>query len=291
MIKLSETESGRFDRDGVVFPIRMFGDAEAGDWLARLEQIEARRAGRLPPASNAKPHLLIPWLWDIVHDERLVDAMEDILGPDILCYGSSFIIKNPGDEQYVPWHQDATYWGLSAPKAATAWIALTPSTAENGCVRMMPGTHREQLAHGNTRDPKNMLGRREKILVDVDENAAVDVTLAPGEISLHHPLIIHGSNPNRSQMRRVGFAVRYIPAENRPAGKRANTVTHVRGRDFGHYDLERKPEGEFHPAAVARHTEIVRRGWDTIFDTDERWPDKRRGAAGKSDKEFSGAGS
>ncbi|HWA91132.1 MAG TPA: phytanoyl-CoA dioxygenase family protein [Rhizomicrobium sp.] len=265
MKRLSDAQAARFGEDGVVFPLRLFPAEDAAGWLAKLEAIEAARAGRLPPSLNAKPHLLIPWAWDIVHDPRVLDAVEDLLGPDLLCWATSFIVKNADDPRYVAWHQDATYWGLSEPKAVTVWIALTPSTRENGCVRMLTGTHRQSLPHTDTRDPKNLLGRRERVASDVDDSAAVDVVLAPGEASLHDALILHGSNPNRSESRRIGFSVRYIPASLRHVGEGRNSATLVRGRDHGTFDLEQKPESEFAPEAVARHSDVLRRAMTTIF--------------------------
>ena len=264
-MKLDRRAIERFFADGIVFPVRAFGADEAGEWHERLKRIEAQRAGRLPPASNAKPHLLVPWLWEIVHDARVVDAVEALLGPDLLCWGSSLIIKEPEDGRYVAWHQDATYWGLSVPEAVTAWIAFTPSVQENGCVRVVPGTHRTQREHFDTRDAKNLLGRQESLVEDVDEATAVDVVLQPGETSLHHVLIVHGSRPNSSKLRRVGFAVRYISARNGQGGGPRNSATLVRGRDYGTFDLERAPEAEFHPAAMARHATVLRRSMATIF--------------------------
>jgi len=255
----------KFSADGFVFPLRAFEADEAADWHERLKRIEADRAGRLPPASNAKPHLLVPWLWDIVHDSRVVDAVEFLLGPDLLCYGSSLVIKEPGDGRYVAWHQDATYWGLSEPEAVTAWIAFTPSIPDSGCVRFIPGTHRTERAHYDTKDRMNLLGRREGLVEDVEESVAVDAILQPGEVSLHHVLVVHGSGPNTSSLRRVGFSVRYISAHNLQKDGRRNFATFVRGRDCGTYDLEEAPEGEFHPAAVARHAQVFRRGMSTIF--------------------------
>ena len=267
----------KFGHDGVLFPVRALEPEEAGDALARLERIEAARAGRLPPASNAKPHLLIPWLWDIVHDPRILDPVEDLLGPNLLCYATSFIIKNANDDRFVAWHQDATYWGLSAPRAVTAWVALTPSTADNGCVRFIPGSHRTILSHANRRDPKNLLGRRERLVGDIDETKAASALLEPGEMSLHDVLIVHGSDPNRSRGRRVGFSIRYIPANISSVGSVRNSATFVRGRDFGHFELEQRPEGEFHPAAVARHSGVLRRTMSTIFATGERPSRKQPG--------------
>jgi hypothetical protein len=174
---------------------------------------------------------------------------------------------------------------LSEPKAATVWLAFTPSTPESGCVRMLPGTHRDSLPHGNTRDPKNLLGRREEVLAKIDEQGAVDVVLAPGEASFHDALILHGSGANRSDHRRVGFSMRFIPAPVRHTGTMRNSATLVRGRDFGHFDLEQEPEGEFHPAALARHSRVLRSAMSTIFATGERPPAKTEKPADSNDND------
>jgi hypothetical protein len=270
MKRLSEEQSARYRRDGILFPLRVLETHEAAQALADLERIESRRAGRLPPLLNAKPHLLMPWAWDIVHDTRILDAVEDVLGPDILCWATSFIVKDSNDGRYVAWHQDATYWGLSSPEAVTVWIALTPSTKENGCVRFLPGTHRKTHLHIDTQDSLNLLGRRERVAQTIDETQAIDAELAPGDASLHDALILHGSDPNQTGGRRIGFSVRYIPASLRHVGPGRNSATLVRGRDRGNFDLEQRPEGEFHPAAVERHRHVFRQAMTTIFDGGEK---------------------
>jgi len=270
MKRLSEAEQERYQHDGVLFPLRMLQTEEAAEALARLERIEGARAGRLPPSLNAKPHLLIPWAWDIVHDPRILDAVEDLLGPDILCWATSFIVKNARDGRYVAWHQDATYWGLSSSTAVTVWIALTPSTKENGCVRFLPGTHLATRPHVDTKDPNNLLGRRESVVETIDDAKALDAELAPGEASLHDALILHGSNANQTDGRRVGFSVRYIPASVRHAGPGRNSATLVRGKSHGGFDLEQRPEAEFHPAAMARHRQVFRQAMSTIFEGGEK---------------------
>ncbi|MBV8978146.1 MAG: phytanoyl-CoA dioxygenase family protein [Alphaproteobacteria bacterium] len=267
---MSEAQHERYRSDGVLFPVRVMEEAEAAEALSRFERIEAERAGRLPPSLNAKPHLLIPWAWDIVHDPRILDAVDDLLGPDILCWASSFIVKNGHDGRYVAWHQDATYWGLSSPDAVTVWIALTSSTKANGGVRFLTGTHRSARPHIDTGDSRNLLGRRESVDEALDDTGAIDAELKPGEASLHDALILHGSEPNRTDGRRVGFSIRYIPASVRHVGPGRNSATLVRGRDHGGFDLERKPEGEFHPAAMARHRDVLRRAMSTIFDGGEQ---------------------
>lgn len=263
--RLTEADIDRFARDGVLCPVPVAGAAEAAEWLGALEAIEAERAGRLPPALNAKPHLLLPWLWDIVHDPRIVDPVTDLLGPDIVCIGTSFIAKQPGDQQYVAWHQDATHWGLSAPEAVTAWLAFTRSIPANGCVRVVPGSHRGVLAHEDRRAANNLLGRGEELAFEVDETEAVDLVLAPGEMSLHHPLVVHGSAPNEAGIRRVGFAIRYIPGHVHHTVGSDHLATLVRGADHGHFAWEERPEGPFHPAAVKRHRQSFRQGMSVIF--------------------------
>lgn len=255
----------RYARDGAVFPVRVTAPAEMAGLLGRLEAVEGARAGRLPPALAVKPHLLLPWLWDLVHDPRVLDPVEALLGPDLVCWASSFFAKEAGAAAHVPWHQDATYWALERPEALTAWIAFTPSQAGNGCMRVMPGTHRAPLRHRDTGDPAAMIFGREAVEAELDEAAAVDVVLAPGEMSLHHALLIHGSRPNAAGPRRVGFAIRYLPGEMRgAAGGMRGTATIVRGRDHGHFDAERAPEAELHPAARERHRRILRRWHDIV---------------------------
>lgn len=251
--------AARYRRDGVLFPLRALPGEEIAECLRRLESVERARAGRLPPSLSLKPHLLIPGLWDLVHDPRILGPVEALLGPDLLCWASSFFSKAPGQPQHVPWHQDASYWGLDRPIALTAWVAFTPSSPENGCLRIVPGSQHTLLPHGDSRDPANMLFGRETVLARVDEERAVDVILSPGEMSLHHPLLLHGSRANRSGQRRIGFAIRYIAGDLRQIGDMRGSATLVRGRDHGHFDLERQPEGEFHPAALERHRVLLRR--------------------------------
>src|SRR5262249_10351763 len=153
----------------------------------RLESFEARQKAPLQGALRHKTHVLFAWLNDLIRLPSILDAVEDILGPDLLCWSSSFFIKEAHDPAYVSWHQDSTYWGLSAPDVMTAWVAFTPSNRANGCMRVVPGTHlRDQVPHRDTFAEKNILTRGQEIAVHVDEDRAVDIILEPGEISLHH---------------------------------------------------------------------------------------------------------
>jgi len=263
---LTPEQVERFRRDGIVFPVPAIAAGEAEEALRNLEALETARAGRLPPSQNANPHLLLPWLWDLVHDGRIVDAVEDLLGTDLLCWGTSFVNKKPADGRHVTWHQDATHWGLSSAEAVTAWIALTPSTRLNGCVRAVTGSHDRRQPHDHPEDPRNLLGRRERVLAEIDTRRVVDVELAPGEMSLHHPLVIHGSEPNASAQRRTGFAIRYIPAHVRQAGNKRKFAALVRGRDLGHFEREQRPAAPFDPVAVRHHARALRCEIAIIFD-------------------------
>ncbi|MFO1102105.1 MAG: phytanoyl-CoA dioxygenase family protein [Methylocystis sp.] len=259
---MTRLDAGRIEayrRDGYLTPLSAFEPDEMADHLARLDAIQAKRGGRLSPTFNIKAHLLIPQLWDLVRDERILRPVQDILGPDLLCWAASFFMKEPGEPQHVPWHQDATYWGLSEPRALTAWVAFSASGSENGCMRVLPGSHAGTAPHRDSNDAWNMLPGREEIAFNVDESQAVDIILRPGEMSLHHLLLIHGSKPNAGGTRRVGFAIRYIAGDLTQTGSERVSATLVSGRDHGGFDLESAPEDEFHPAALQRHPDIVRK--------------------------------
>jgi non-haem Fe2+, alpha-ketoglutarate-dependent halogenase len=263
---LSAAATAAYRRDGICFPLPVMGADEAAGMAQRLQAIEASFGGHLPAAINQKPHLLFPWLNQLVRDARIVDAVEDVLGPDILCWGSQFFIKNGHDPSYVSWHQDGTYWGLSSPDVVTAWVALTPSTVEAGCMRVVPGTHHQQMAHNDTFAESNLLSRGQEIAVDVQEDQALNVVLAPGQMSLHHVLLVHGSEPNRADHRRIGFAIRYVAASVYQASGVRESATLVRGVDRqGHFDHELPPESDMHPDAVARHAEIIERQLKVLY--------------------------
>jgi chlorinating enzyme len=259
MTHLSPETVETYKRDGILFPIRVMDEAMAAEMRAKVEALAEAEGGKLSRATNQKPHLLLPWLADLVRHPAVLDPVEDILGPDILCWASGFFWKQPKDPAYISWHQDSTYWGLSHADIVTAWIAFSPSTSESGCMQVVPGTHhREQVAHKDTFAENNLLSRGQEIAVEVDPKDVVDVVLRPGEMSLHHVRLFHGSEPNRSTEPRIGFAVRYIPTYIRQTAGQRDSATLVRGKDaFGHFDLEPRPETDFDPACVAFHRAML----------------------------------
>lgn len=257
---LDQAAVERYRKNGIHFPVRILSSTEAATFLERLENLEAREGGRLSPGTNKKPHLLVPWIDDLIRHPQLLDAVESVLGPNILCWGSQFFIKDAHDPGFISWHQDATYWGLSTADVVTAWLAFTPSTPQSGCMRVVPGSHRHQVPHRDKPGEANMLSRGQEIAVEVNEADALDVVLQPGEASLHNVLIFHGSNSNKADHRRVGLAIRYVSPHVRQTAAARDSATLVRGIDeFGHFDLLPRPEGEFHPHAVARHLVVTER--------------------------------
>lgn len=257
--KLNEHQLGEYQQRGFLYPLPVLSESETGSLRGKLEELETREEGRLPAHLNRKPHLLLTWLNELIRDPRILDPVEDILGPNILCWGSGFFIKNAHDPARVTWHQDATYWGLSKPDVVTAWVAFSPSTHANGCMRVVPGTHTlQQLPHHDTFAPDNLLSRGQEIAVEVDESKAVDIELAPGQMSLHHVLLVHGSEPNHSAGRRIGFAIRYLPTYVEQTASGVDSATLVRGSDsYGHFRHEPSPRSDFDPDALAFHAEMM----------------------------------
>ncbi|WP_158045235.1 phytanoyl-CoA dioxygenase family protein [Skermanella pratensis] len=253
--------------EGILFPIPVFGEEEIAGYRAKLEDLAKREGGKLSRSTNQKPHLLLPWLNRMIRDPRILDPVSAVLGPDILCWGSGFFWKPPKDPAFISWHQDSTYWGLSAPDIVTAWIAFTPSTAESGCMRVVPGSHhKDQLPHKDTFAETNLLSRGQEVAVEVDERDAVDVVLRPGEMSIHHVRLIHGSEPNRSDQPRIGFAIRYIPTYIRQTAGIRDSATLVCGTDqYGNFDPEPVPESDFDPAAVAFHAAMLERSEQILY--------------------------
>ncbi len=251
--RLSEDAIARYERDGFYFPLRVISAEEARSIRADVEVAERHFAARGEHLRH-RPHLLVTALDRLIRNGAVLDAVEDLLGPNILCWTSLFFTKDAHDPAFVSWHQDSTYWGLSGAEVVTAWIALSPSTVEAGAMRVAPGTHKlDQIAHRDTYQAHNLLTRGQVVEHSVDEAAAVDLVLQPGEASLHHVRLIHGSGPNRSDDRRIGFAIRYIPTHvHNVVGRDCAAL--VRGVDeHQHFDIERRPERDLEPEALAAY--------------------------------------
>jgi len=233
----------RFHRDGVVWPVPIVSESDA---LAHRKALEDAEAQIGPLHYINKIHTVLASAYELVTAPTVLDFVEEILGPDILLYNSNYIIKEPGSDAYIAWHQDLTYWGLADDEAQISmWLALAPATSESGCMVMLPGTHHDGRAeHVERPGDGNLLLLGQQIEV-VDDSIGVASELGPGEASFHHGWTIHRSAVNVSNDRRIGLNVQYVAPHNRQDGP-AHTATLVRGEDrFGYYDNERSPVGSF----------------------------------------------
>jgi ectoine hydroxylase-related dioxygenase (phytanoyl-CoA dioxygenase family) len=256
----------RYRREGYHFPVQVMAGADAARLRGRLEAFEAIEGKPLAGNYRHKVHLLFPWAWELIHQPAILDAVESVIGPDILCWSTTFFIKEARDPSFVSWHQDSTYWGLSTPDVISAWVALSPATMESGAMRVIPRTHGEQVGHRDTYDRRNLLSRGQEIEVEVDESKAVDMVLQPGEMSLHHVRLFHGSEPNRAADRRIGFAIRYIPTHVKQLIGRDGAVL-VRGTDrYKHFEPEPRPDADLSPAALAAHRAAAERSARILYD-------------------------
>jgi len=256
---LTEAQVEAFKRNGYHFPMRVITEAQAAGYRQKIEAFEAVHGLVMGTPYRNKPHLVFGWANELIHNPRILDAVEDLLGPDLLVWGSSFFIKEPQDPAYVSWHQDSTYWGLSHPDIVTAWVALSVSDLPNGAMRVMPGSHlKDQLPHKDTFAQDNLLTRGQEVAVEVDEKQAVDLILSPGEMSLHHVRMVHGSEPNRADYRRIGIAIRYVPTYVRQTAGPKDYAMLVRGVDDYHYFApEHPPASDLAPEARAHHAAVV----------------------------------
>jgi ectoine hydroxylase-related dioxygenase (phytanoyl-CoA dioxygenase family) len=258
----------KYKQCGYDFPIRVIDTDQAlalrSRFLDYVERNSAQLHGLAPRDQYSvlsETHFAQRWIYDMVSNPNVLDAVEDILGPDLVVWSSRWFSKLPGEKTFVSWHQDATYWGLHPPNVTTAWIALSRSIPENGCMRVIPHTHQSPLLPQNeTYNPENALSRGQEIAVEVDESQAVEIVLEPGEMSLHHVGIVHGSKVNTSNEPRIGLAVRYITPDVRQDGEVRLTGMLVRGQDaHGHFEFLPPPESDFDSSAIERRQSIVDR--------------------------------
>lgn len=263
---LTQSQIDEYWRDGCVFPVRVMAEEAAEELRERLEAFERTTGGPLKGDLRHKSHLLFAWLGDLVRQEKIVDAIEDLYGPNLFCWTTNFFIKEANNPAFVSWHQDSTYWGLDRPDVVTAWIAFTPANKSNGAMGYVPGTHKkDQIPHRDTFAKNNLLTRGQEVAVDVNESEARTIELKPGEMSLHHVRLVHGSPPNPSNDRRIGFAIRYIPTSvKQVAGE--DSATLVRGVDeFHHFEHEPRPARDMDPAFMKLHKEIAERNARILY--------------------------
>ena len=251
---LTKLQIEQYHDQGFICPIRVISEQEALSIKDELEQVEKEFPEEINSESRNNLHLSFAFLDALAHNKIIVDAIEDLIGPDISLWASVMFIKEPSSKQYVSWHQDATYMGLDSLDFPTPWIALSPSNIETGCMTMIAGSHKTKIQNHEDTFAENNILTRGQVIQDVDESKAVDLILQPGEMSIHHGAVIHGSQPNNSNQRRIGFSLQsYMPNNVKQIVGR-NLWTHVRGQKRQDDDgmLLDRPRFNMDPNTVAQ---------------------------------------
>ncbi|WP_435187866.1 phytanoyl-CoA dioxygenase family protein [Pseudothioglobus sp. nBUS_23] len=251
---LTKLQIEQYHDQGFISPIRVISEQEALSIKDELEQVEKEFPEEINSESRNNLHLSFAFLDALAHNKIIVDAIEDLIGPEISLWASVMFIKEPSSKQYVSWHQDATYMGLDSLDFPTPWIALSPSNIETGCMTMIAGSHKTKIQNHEDTFAENNILTRGQVIQDVDESKAVDLILQPGEMSIHHGAVIHGSQPNNSNQRRIGFSLQsYMPNNVKQIVGR-NLWTHVRGQKRQDDDgmLLDRPRFNMDPNTVAQ---------------------------------------
>jgi non-heme Fe2+,alpha-ketoglutarate-dependent halogenase len=262
---LSSAEITTDEQQGFITGVPVMSAEQAAGFLDMLEQFRQTHTADARHLLRSKSHLILTWTDEMMRHPRLLDAVSEMIGPDVLSWRTFFFIKDTGDKQFVSLHQDANYWGLDALDGLiSAWIALTPSDADNGCMRIICGTHSRLLSHQETQNQNNMLSRGQT--TQADDTEAVDIIEALGEVCLFHPLAVHGSRPNHSQRQRICFAMRYIVPERQQMKAEFDSVALVRGEDrYGHFEHEPRPAYDLAPEAVAVQERVLSHKYGGVY--------------------------
>ena len=241
---LTSDQISAFNRNGYLKGIRIFNEDEIADIRRYFDELLARTlAAGGDSYSISTAHLRYGRVYDILTHPRIVACIKDLLGEDVIAWGSHFFCKMPGDGKRVSWHQDSSYWPLTPSKAVTAWLAIDDATIENACMRYIPGSH--LLGHLtytlSENDEANVLNQTVPAAETLGQ--PIDVELKAGEISIHSDLLLHGSEANQSSRRRCGLTLRYCPSTVRAGLGWNGKGVIVSGRDeSGHWANPARPE-------------------------------------------------
>jgi non-haem Fe2+, alpha-ketoglutarate-dependent halogenase len=242
MTYLSSNQLKQYKDEGFVTPINIFSKEKAKEIRNQIELIEKELPGELDKSGRYNAHLISPLLDEITHNSKILDAVESLIGKNILVCGTTLFIKNPNEKGYVSYHQDAKYIGLEPHNWVTAWVALTDSNEKNGCMKMWPGSHLDIKNHDEKFNEENLLTRGQTV-ENVPDNEVKSVELVAGQMSLHHPRIVHGSGVNKTNDRRIGFVIQSYIGTNVKQILGQNSVQLARGVDeFNHHEIIQRPK-------------------------------------------------
>jgi non-heme Fe2+,alpha-ketoglutarate-dependent halogenase len=268
---LSSAQVDGFARDGFVAPVRVISSERALYYRHRLEAFEtAHPEHRIK--LDQKAHMICPWVDEMIREPAMLDATEDLIGPDILCWGTSLRAKAADGKTFAGWHQDTAYADVK-PIVIIVALALSPSHAENGCIRGIPGSQLGPLLpHKEAFKTDSLLSREQYIDAEFDRSKAVDFALEPGEAAFFNNAIVHGSNPNFGADRRILFLLEMVPTHAYQQSPRESAIL-VRGSDVhGNFDVDPPPRQELGAAELAAWQRAVEIQASVLFRGAQRPP-------------------
>jgi ectoine hydroxylase-related dioxygenase (phytanoyl-CoA dioxygenase family) len=237
MTYLSSNQLKQYEDQGYISPIEVLSSSEALEAREEIELIEKKMPNEIDKSGRYNVHLISPKLDSIVHNSKILDAVESLIGKNILVCSTTLFIKNPNEKGFVSYHQDAKYIGLEPHNWVTAWVALTDSNENNGCMKMWPKSHLNIKDHNEKFNEGNLLTRGQTV-ENVPENEVKSIELKAGQMSLHHPRIVHGSGINKSNDRRIGFVIQSYIGTNVKQTLGKNSVQIARGEDkHNHHEI------------------------------------------------------
>lgn len=247
----------QYEQQGYLSPFDVIDEAAAAGHRRALEQAEQQLG---PVHYMAKMHTVMTSPAELASHAKILDLVEQLIGPDILVYNVTYIIKEAATPTHVSWHQDLTYWGLDSDDQVSLWLALSDASIDAGCMRVIPGSHRHGRLEHITGEPdeNNVLFHNQRV-ADIDESRAVACPLRPGQASLHHGWLLHASAPNHTGDRRIGLNVQYIAAHVRQTKLPGYPAWLVRGEDrYGHYPADFPATVNLDAAALAQRAQMER---------------------------------
>ena len=267
---LSKQQCDQYGEDGYLFPLKGMETGHALSYRRKLEALEKKYADRGPRLDfnqylRVNAHLVLPMAIELAKTPAILDAIESVIGSDILVWSVEFFIKEAMTDKRVSWHQDMTYWGLGeevdgdTEHLASAWIALSPATVESGCMKFVAGSHKQSIQeHNDTFSDDNLLSRGQELAVEVTPEEEVNIELQPGEFSIHHGRMFHASGPNNSDDRRIGCVIRYVTPEVKQLVGPRDFAILMRGKDARQNWINvASPEQEFTTGALDLYDEVL----------------------------------
>jgi len=261
MKALTAEQAASFHYNGFLYPLPGLSEAEIATCVAGVERLEAELGAPIADADvkwRSHGYAHSPWFNDLVRHPRILAGIEDVIGPDILVWTSTFFIKEPGSKTFAAWHQDGAFFGLEPNEQVCAWVALTDASEEAGCMEMLSGKGEPRMYHHAAMGLKHSINRAGQTIVEpFDKSNPTAMALKAGEFSLHHEFAVHRSAPNHAAHRRIGIGLNYVPTHIRVNSPVRLKAMLVRGEDkYGNFDLVDPPKAERDAAALATHQAV-----------------------------------